>query len=97
MQNEKVRVLSEERKHAWWSSREEALRLVRAGHARSYGTHKRMLGVILLVSEAQAGTFLFGLDAVHPAIFHGCAGGDVVREHIAHKWYVWAFRGRAAA
>jgi hypothetical protein len=95
MPTEKVRVLSAENRHAFWASRDEALHLVRGGHARSYGTRKRMLGVILSISEADAGAVLYGKDAGRPAVFQSHAG-NVGREHVADKWYVWAFRQRAA-
>jgi hypothetical protein len=78
-----VRVLSLEHRHAYWATREEALRLVHAGYARNYGTRGKTVGVILSVSLAQASECA---QAPEP----------IVREHVAGKWYVWAF-ARAAA
>jgi hypothetical protein len=69
--------------HAFWANEDEATRLIRAGLARSYGTGRRIRGLVLKCDVDQAGTLLYG------ALKSGGSRRGFFREHIADRFYIF--------
>lgn len=91
----KFKVLNADRSHAFWASETDARSLIRAGLAKTYGTRRRALGLILNCPAGQAGAYLFG-PGLRPATRR-----TVIREHVAQSYYIYqhapAPRSAAAA
>ena len=68
--------------HALWATEAEASQLIRAGLASTYGSRRKVHGLVLRCNEAEAGTLLYGAG-------NSASRRGVHREHVAQKFYIW--------